>query len=416
MAISPPVVDYGHLVQDDRINSRLYTDPAIFEDELEKVWYKEWIFIGHSSEVPQTGDYRLKKIGFQPVIMTRDEDGGIHLLLNRCIHRGNTVCQDEQGNSSFFRCAYHGWTFTNTGKLAGVTYKDGYDPDFLKQPHSLASVTRTGIYRGFVFGCMSPSGPSLEEHLGRGGRAALDRLSDLSPEGEIDLSAGWLKHRTTANWKMLYEAQIDGYHPGFAHQSILEGRMQDLNRGMGSRDLGDGHTDLDMRPRYRAAGKPLAWLRGLSEDKTQLYMQRMESRYGKERAYEIMVDGPPHTNIWPNLLIAELNIFIVQPMAANKSIQLESPVFIKGMPEIKDKILRFTEGAVGPAGFLLAEDAEMFQRNFRGFAAKEPEWVLLNRGLARQAIDEEGYLAAASADETNFRGFWRHYREVMLRP
>ena len=105
-----PSADYSELIQSDRISGRVYYDPAIFREELEKIWSREWVYVAHESEVPQPGDYVTRQIGLQPVIVSRDEDGKVHLLLNRCMHRGNTVCQSDCGNSHAFRCAYHGWT------------------------------------------------------------------------------------------------------------------------------------------------------------------------------------------------------------------------------------------------------------------------------------------------------------------
>ncbi len=114
--------DLDELILPDRVHGSLYTDPALFEAELERIWYRTWVFVGHVSEVPEPNDYVVKSIGPQSVIMTRDRHNEIHLLLNRCAHRGNLVCDAPKGNSSAFRCPYHGWTFANTGKLLGYPF------------------------------------------------------------------------------------------------------------------------------------------------------------------------------------------------------------------------------------------------------------------------------------------------------
>ena len=105
------------LIRPDRVHGSLYTDPAVFALELERIWYRTWIYVGHESEIPEPDDYVLKSIGPQAVIMTRDRQGEVHLLLNRCSHRANLVCDVERGNGSAFRCTYHGWTFSNTGQI-----------------------------------------------------------------------------------------------------------------------------------------------------------------------------------------------------------------------------------------------------------------------------------------------------------
>ena len=130
---SNPSINYNELVLADRISGKLYCDPAIYREEFERIWHREWIYVAHESEVPEAGDYVTRQIGLQPVIVSRDEDGGVHLMLNRCTHRGNTVCQSERGNAHAFRCAYHGWTFNNRGDLVGVPYSAGYGKSFRRE-------------------------------------------------------------------------------------------------------------------------------------------------------------------------------------------------------------------------------------------------------------------------------------------
>ena len=97
-----PALDYKALVRDDRIHASLYTDPRIFEDELEQIFYRGWIFVGHDSEIPRTGDFITRSIGTQPVIMVRGKDGGVAVLVNRCMHRGTMVCAASRGHARTF--------------------------------------------------------------------------------------------------------------------------------------------------------------------------------------------------------------------------------------------------------------------------------------------------------------------------
>jgi phenylpropionate dioxygenase-like ring-hydroxylating dioxygenase large terminal subunit len=180
---------YDSLIKRDKVHGSLYTDPGIFAEELRKIWYRSWVFVGHESEVAQEGDYVRKRLGPQDVIMTRDRDGGVHLLLNRCAHRGNQVCDDAKGNSATFRCPYHGWTYRNTGELIGFPFFKGYGSRKLEL--SMGRVPRVDSYHGFVFGSFAEEGPSLVEHLGAAA-GEIDRLVRLSPAGRVALSAGWL--------------------------------------------------------------------------------------------------------------------------------------------------------------------------------------------------------------------------------
>ena len=125
--------------------------------------------------------------------MTRDRDGKVHLLLNRCPHRGNQLCMSQRGNTHTFVCAYHSWSFANTGELRNFPYPTGYD-GVDKSQLGMAKVARVESYRGFVFASLAADGIALMEHLGAA-KEALDRLSRTSPEGEIEITAGFLKHK-----------------------------------------------------------------------------------------------------------------------------------------------------------------------------------------------------------------------------
>jgi nitrite reductase/ring-hydroxylating ferredoxin subunit len=164
-AASAPLPAWDHLVRANQVHGSLYTDPAIYQEELKSIWFRTWVYVGHESEIPNPNDYVLKSIGPEPVLMTRDKSGEIHLLHNRCPHRGNRVCMTEQGNARSFTCPYHGWTFANDGDLKGYPFPSGYE-GVDRRELGLGKVARVGIYRGFVFGSMAAEGPTLQEHLG----------------------------------------------------------------------------------------------------------------------------------------------------------------------------------------------------------------------------------------------------------
>ena len=409
--------DYAELIQADRVHGSLYTDPDIFEAELERIWYRTWVYVGHVSEIPEPGDYVVKSIGPQPVIMTRDKEGGVHLLLNRCSHRGNLVCDAPKGNSNAFRCPYHGWTFSNTGKLLGFPFNRAYGgPDAKERLAGLGCVPRIDSYHGFVFGSFAEDGPSLHEHLGAAAEA-FDRLARLSPTGEVELTAGWLKHKVKANWKMLVENETDGYHPQFVHASIFSVAKSGIGELYGeksiavSRDLGGGHTENDLRPEFRRIGRPLGWF-GTAPERMPEYVAQMERAYGSA-AREILIDGSPHVMLFPNLFIAEIQLFVIQPISVDETVQHVTAVQFKGAPEMNRRMLQQTIGSVGPAGFLLADDSEMYERNMRGVQALRPEWLLLERGTRRERIDDDGHVIGDATDEVPQRAIWRHYRALM---
>lgn len=412
-AASPP---WNALISEGRVHGSLYTDPAIYQQELKKIWFRTWVYVGHESEIPAANDYVMKSIGPEPVIMTRDKAGGINVLHNRCPHRGNRVCMTERGSARSFTCPYHGWTFANDGSLKGYPFPSGYE-GVDRTALGLGRVARVESYRGFVFASMASEGPTLREHLGAACQS-IDNLCANSPEGEVQITAGFLKHKVKANWKFLVENETDGYHPSFVHASIFEvaqsgiGSLYSAESTAVSRDFGNGHTENDLRPEFRRRGVPLSWF-GTTPDKLPDYVGRMTAAHGEARAREIMIDGTPHIMIFPNLFIAEIQIFVIQPLSVEETVQHVTALQFKGAPDLNRRMRQQTMGSVGPAGFLLADDAEMYERTQMGVHMKNPEWLYLGRGKHRERRDENGFLIGDNTDEVPTRGIWRHYKSLM---
>ena len=413
---SAPAPAWDHLIRASQVHGSLYTDPAIYQEELKKIWFRTWVYVGHESEISNPNDFVMKSIGPEPVLMTRDKSGEIHLLHNRCPHRGNRVCMTEQGNARSFTCPYHGWTFANDGDLKGYPFPSGYE-GVDRRELGLGKVARVGNYRGFIFGSMAEQGPTLEQHLGAAMRS-IDALCETSPEGEVKITAGFLKHKVKANWKFLVENETDGYHPSFVHASIFEvaqsgiGTLYSAESTAVSRDFGNGHTENDLRPEFRKRDVPMSWF-GTSADRLPEYVSKMNAAYGEEKARTIMIDGTPHIMIFPNLFIAEIQIFVIQPLSVNETVQHMTALQFKGAPDLNRRLRQQTMGSVGPAGFLLADDAEMYERTQMGVQMRNPEWLYLGRGKHRERRDEDGFLIGDNTDEVPSRGIWRHYKFMM---
>jgi len=407
---------YAELLHSDRVHASLYTDAAVFTDEMETLFHRGWVFVGHASEIPKTGDYLLRRIGTQNVIFVRDEDGGTQVLLNRCAHRANMLLWQETGNTRrSITCAYHGWSFNLSGSLIGVPFEKGLQRT--RSELGLAKAVQVAQYRGFVFACLlGHPGIDLDEHLGAATKL-IDRSCELSPEGEVEVTAGWLRHTIHANWKLVADNNTDGYHVGFVHRSFLDAfktqyetavaRTEDDLKGL-TRDWGRGHGELEFAPTYR---QPLDWLTGKS-DRYVEYVAAIEARHGKAKADQVLFDGPAHATIFPNLFLGEMNIEILQPVSAAEVVVAVSPLMLKGAPEVNRRSLQQTPATIGPAAFLFADDATLAERNQIGLGARRPEWVDLSRGLARQT-DVDGVIEGHFTDETSARAFWLHYRKVM---
>ncbi|MBI3798938.1 MAG: Rieske 2Fe-2S domain-containing protein [Deltaproteobacteria bacterium] len=423
MATPQAGIDYDALVKEDRVHGSVYAEPRIFAEEMERIFHRGWVYVGHAGEIPEPGDFRLKKIGQQSVIMVRGEDGQVRLLMNRCRHRANTVCQVERGNAKTFRCAYHGWTYRNNGDLSAVTYQDGYDASFHKEDYGLSPVPRMDMYRGFIFGSLSPAGITLDEHLGQPAKEQLDLFVDLSPAGELDVTAGVHKYGYRGNWKFQLENGMDGYHPNFVHQTFFTavqkrtGLKLDLftshSTGL-TRDLGNGHVMLDSRE-YNKTNSHLLRAALPTMPGGDDYKEAMVQRYGHERAEEILTAGGTHMLVFPNLILIGVQIRVVQPISESETQVFLYPTLLKGVaPAMNIGRLRGHEAFFGPAGKGAVDDLEMFERNQAGLSARVDPWLLLSRGMQRERRDVDGTLIAQMTDEVTQRGIWRQWKKMMV--
>jgi len=124
-----------------KIDRGIFSDQAIYDAEMEKIFGRAWLMIGHESLVPQVNDFFHTYMGEDPVLVVRDTAGTVRAFLNVCRHRGNRLCRADDGNAASFTCAYHGWTYGNDGKLVGVPYlKEAYHGE----------LDRGGLVRGVL--------------------------------------------------------------------------------------------------------------------------------------------------------------------------------------------------------------------------------------------------------------------------
>lgn len=406
--------DFDHLVQDERVHGSVYSNEALFELEMQKIYYGGWVFVGHDSEVPKVGDYQRRTIGREEVIFLRARDNTIRVLANRCSHRGNLLAIEKTGNTKYFTCQYHGWVFDLDGKLRDVPFPGGFTKD-----HDCMSVKRlkTEVYRGFVFASFNPDVGPLDEHLGRG-KDLIDRACDMSPVGRVRLTAGWVKHRFATNWKMLPEGDTDGYHVQNTHSSFAKVTRSHYDVGVletedaltsQTVDWGNGHTELYLRPMYK---QYMEWL-GVKPDRFPDYVAQMKEVYGEEKGHELLMAGAPHAVIFPNLFIGEMNIVFFQPVSANECIQWHTALLLEGVSdELNTRILRNSEAAMGPAGLLLADDGAIAERTQHSLRDRA-DWCDISRGLAREETEADGSIHGHVSDECTNRGFWREYKKVM---
>ncbi len=142
--------DISSLIEPGRVHRHVYTAPDVFDLEMERLFGRAWLFVGHTSQVPNAGDYFTTELGRQPVLMLRHRDGKVRVLLNRCSHRGPKVMNERCGNAKRLVCCYHGWTFDTDGSLIGVPVPEGngegFDMTKLGLAHAPVSASTAASY------------------------------------------------------------------------------------------------------------------------------------------------------------------------------------------------------------------------------------------------------------------------------
>ena len=208
---------------------RVYTDPEQYHREQERLFQgPTWQYLCLEVELGKPGDFVSTTVGEAAVIVVRDAAGDISAFVNRCVHRGNLLCAERQGNTKKFTCIYHGWTYNLAGKLTGVAFERGVQrqggmpPEFHKDDHSLLRL-RVAVLGGLVFGTFSDDVPDLETWLGPDVTRGLRRVMNRTP---------YVLGRNTQilpnNWKLYFENVKDTYHASILHLFLTTFKINKL--------------------------------------------------------------------------------------------------------------------------------------------------------------------------------------------
>lgn len=401
-----------------RVNRRAFTDPAILALEHERVFAHTWIYAGHASEIPQPGDFRTRNVAGRPLILARGSDGQIRVLLNTCTHRGAFVCLQQSGNTKTFQCPYHAWTFNNQGQLIGVPGEDAYSPAFDRDELALAPAPRLEVYRGFIFVSFDPLIEDLVEYLA-GARDYLDLVCDQSEVG-MEIVSGTQSYSMRANWKLLIENSMDGYHAPTTHlryfeflQDVAGERRGTPRRSPGrGRSLGNGHAVIENEP---LGGRPIARWAPVFPEAKQAEMAAIEqqfiARFGPERAHRI-TQTSRNLFIFPNLIINDIMAITVRTFfpVSHDYMDITAWALAPMDESAENRAMRLDNFLtfLGPGGFATPDDVEMLENCQRGFANREVVWSDISRGMKRAE--------PWANDELQMRAFWRRWHALMQQP
>lgn len=398
--------DLHGLIEPDRVSRRLYRDPEIFELEMSRVFGRAWIYLAHESQLPKEGDYVTAWIGRQPVIVIRHKDGTIHVLHNRCPHRGVLVLTEDRGNvGNTVRCGYHGWTFRTNGELLLAPMRDAYVGRYDMSDRlsfGMAPAARVESYRGFVFGSLAPlddSLPDLPTFLGAGA-ACIDQLVDRAPAGEVDVSGGVHKYMVRANWKAQIENLNDNYHPPFAHAATTDERQRQFKRRYGDSDGVHLDTSEQGSKWDRVAAVALDWGTSYCGPLPfdggarggpiyEAHVAALRERHPAERVQTIMTDLFHNVIVYPSVVmqLASSHVRTIRPIAVDRTEIRVYPVRLKGAPEeVNRQLIRYLNTTHSAGSLIQSDDVEMFRRVQAGLGSEAQDWVWFNRHMQDDSV------------------------------
>lgn len=290
-------LDQGLMVPD------VFNDSRVFRAEMERIYSSTWIFMAHESEIPNPGDFVLRRMGLDNVIVCRDDDGVVNVLLNHCRHRGTEICHEDSGNAFAFKCPYHGWMYRNNGEWFGAPHlPDAYGNTLDPKEWSLLKAPHVDQIHGFIFASLTEDIEPLRDYLG-GATFMFDALFNLHPDGMKALGPPE-RFIVRADWKSGAENfSGDAYHVGTAHYAatdsgLIHGDVRETSQQANGYQFENGHAFIGHRlPTW--FGPPFKhW--GYPEEVTSKFDWSRIDPAAKE-----MIETIPPTigNIFPNFAI-----------------------------------------------------------------------------------------------------------------
>ncbi|MFA7637735.1 MAG: Rieske 2Fe-2S domain-containing protein [Parvibaculum sp.] len=404
------------------LDRRIYEDEDIYQRELERIFARGWNFMCHESQISNPGDYFINYIGEDQVIVVRDTNGQVNVLLNTCRHRGNALCRAEQGNTKSFVCSYHGWNYGLNGDLIGVPgIKNYYRDDFDKKQWGLAKAAQVDSYLGFYFATLDADAPSLHDFLGDTGRTGLGMVAS---QGDIVVLEGIQKNVIDCNWKIAVDNLFDWYHVMYSHASAGSSGFLNLSEILHPNNqlvmLGDyGHA-------ISGPGIPKEMQDQIDlmsdEERAELSKTlpiRLRPRMAKELMGSTGVRSMGHPNIFPNLwvTIGGMQICLRLPRGPHATELWWFTVVPKDMPpEGRQQVLRTAVHLFGPAGLLEQDDGENWSqstRASRGVASRKLGHTLqMGLGHDHVSTDPNGQTGIDTCiNEHGQRWFYRSWTE-----
>ena len=365
-----------------RVHNAVFTDPDLFELELQHVFERTWSFLGHESQLPKPNDYISTHIGRVPVLVMRDGKGQVGAFLNACRHKGTLLTRMESGNRKYIVCPYHGWAYGTDGKIVNVKdIKTGsYSAAFDGENRDLIPLAKVASYKGLVFGSLSADVPPLQDFLGNM-LYFVDLAMDQGENG-MEFVPGRIVSIYEGNWKLQMDNGIDAYHLTSTHAGFMD--------VMARRRSGEGNVEakqFDWQKRNAQEtgnfqfdhGHTATWLNQAEVAKRPIFpsIGAIRARVGELRA-DWMLKGR-NTTIFPNMQIADMTSLLVRtsrPLAVDRTELRYWCLAPAGEPAAQRAWrLRQFEDFFNVSGLATPDDTVLYEDAQAGFAARQNPWL-----------------------------------------
>lgn len=421
------------LIQEDQVHKDIYTSQELFAIEQREFFGNTWNYLGHTSQIPNPGDFFTLDLAGQPLLVIRDENGEVRALHNRCAHKGARLVTAESGHLAgrLMRCPYHAWSYRMTGELQAYPLKDGYEGTALRQSvagQGLTPLSGLRIYRDFIFGRVNPGGIEFEDYFGDI-LSAIDLMVDRSPTGQLQIDGGVLRNVIPCNWKLYLENINDSVHPVSTHESAVRAARAVVQAGGGTQPQTLAFEQiLPFGQKYeffeQMGGKVFPNGHSISGTKFSIhsnyasmpeYVAALEAAHGAERAREVLERAPQNTVLYPSLALkgSPQTIRVLRPIAADRTVIEAWNFRTVGGPELLfDRALSYSRLVFSPMSVVAHDDIHLFESQQIGLRSRGNDWVSLHREYHERERTEQT-LETSGTSELLMRNQYRAWAKFM---